>query len=144
VPTLTIILFWLTQQHIQLATVLLSPRWHSGKETTCQCKRCGCDPWVGNILWRRKWQPALQYSFLGNPMDRGAWQAAGYGITKSLTQLSIHTHTHTHTHSCYPGKNQTCIYYTFTKGSFLIVLHKLHLGKDNYLHLCSSNIIPGT
>ena len=53
-------------------------------------------------------------------------------------------HTHKNTHSCYPGKNQTCIYCSFTKGTFLIVLHKLHLGKDNYLHLCSSIIIPGT
>ena len=25
----------------------------------------------------------LQYSYLGNPMDRGAWQAAVHGIAKS-------------------------------------------------------------
>ena len=32
-------------------------------------------------------------------MDRGAWQAAVYGVTKSWTRLSdSHTHTHTHTH----------------------------------------------
>ena len=24
----------------------------------------------------------LQYSCLGNPMDRGAWQAIGHGVTK--------------------------------------------------------------
>ena len=29
----------------------------SGKEPSCQCKRHGCDPWVGRILWRRAWQP---------------------------------------------------------------------------------------
>ena len=23
----------------------------------CQCTRCRFDPWVGNIPWRRKWQP---------------------------------------------------------------------------------------
>ena len=31
----------------------------SGKEFTCQCrrhKRCGFDPWVKKIPWRRKWQ----------------------------------------------------------------------------------------
>ena len=28
---------------------------------------------------------ALQYSFLENPMDRGAWQATVYGVTKSQT-----------------------------------------------------------
>ena len=30
----------------------------------------------------------LQYSCLGNPMDRGAWWAAGHWVTKSWTQLS--------------------------------------------------------
>ena len=32
----------------------------SGKELTCQCrryKRCGFDPWVGKISWRRAWKP---------------------------------------------------------------------------------------
>ena len=30
----------------------------------------------------------LQYSCLGNPMDRGAWRAAVDGATKSQTQLN--------------------------------------------------------
>ena len=37
----------------------------------------------------------LQYSCLENPKDRGAWQAAGYRVTKSQTtteRLSTHTH----------------------------------------------------
>ena len=48
----------------------------------------------------------LQYSRLGNFMDRGAWWAAVHGITKSQTQLtvSVHTHTHTHTHTCISSK----------------------------------------
>ena len=29
----------------------------------------------------------LQYSFLGNPMDRGAWQATVQGITKELDMI---------------------------------------------------------
>ena len=29
----------------------------------------------------------LQYSCLGNPMDRGAWRAAAHGVAKSQTQL---------------------------------------------------------
>ena len=33
----------------------------------------------------------LQYSGLGNPMDRGAWQATGHRVTKSRTQLSTDT-----------------------------------------------------
>ena len=30
----------------------------------------------------------LQYSCLGNPMDRGAWQDTVHGVAKSQTQLS--------------------------------------------------------
>ena len=36
------------------------PRWHSGKESICQCRRHrrrGFYPWVRKILWSRKWQP---------------------------------------------------------------------------------------
>ena len=29
----------------------------------------------------------LQYSCLGNPMDRGTWQATVHGIVQSQTQL---------------------------------------------------------
>ena len=36
--------------------VLGLPRWLSNKESACQCRRCGFDPWVGKIPWRRKWQ----------------------------------------------------------------------------------------
>ena len=37
----------------------------------------------------------LQYSSPENSMDRGAWWAPVYGITKNWIQLSTHTHTHT-------------------------------------------------
>ena len=33
----------------------------------------------------------LQYSFLGNPMDRGAWQATVHRVAKSQTRLSDFT-----------------------------------------------------
>jgi len=33
------------------------PRWFSGKESSCQCRRHGFDPWVWKIPWRKKWQP---------------------------------------------------------------------------------------
>ena len=40
-----------------LLSITRVPRQLSGKESTCQCRRCGFNPWVGKILWRRKWQP---------------------------------------------------------------------------------------
>ena len=34
------------------------PRWCSGGESACRCRRClRFDPWVRKISWRRKWQP---------------------------------------------------------------------------------------
>ena len=36
----------------------------------------------------------LQYSCLGNPIDRGAWRAAVHGVMKSRTQLSMYTCIH--------------------------------------------------
>ena len=42
----------------------------------------------------------LQYSCLGNPMDRGAWRAIAHGVTNSQTQLSTNTHAHTNTCTC--------------------------------------------
>ena len=35
----------------------------------------------------------LQYSYLGNPMEGGAWWATVHGVTKSQTQLSDFTFT---------------------------------------------------
>ena len=32
------------------------PRWRTGKESTCQGRRHGFDPWVGKIPWGRAWQ----------------------------------------------------------------------------------------
>ena len=37
------------------------PRWLSGKESACQCRRLGFDPWVREIPWRKKWQPTLVF-----------------------------------------------------------------------------------
>ena len=36
------------------------PKWHSGKESACQCKRhkwWGFNPWAGKTSWSRKRQP---------------------------------------------------------------------------------------
>ena len=35
--------------------------WTSGKESVCQCRRQGFDPWVRKIPWSRQWQPTLEF-----------------------------------------------------------------------------------
>ena len=43
-----------------------------GSVVMSQCRRCGFDPWVRKIPWRRKWQPTPVF-LSENPMDRGCW-----------------------------------------------------------------------
>ena len=62
----------------------------SGKQSTCYCrrhKRYGFNPWVGKSPGVGNGN-LLQYSCLGNPMDRGAWQPTVHGAAESQTQLS--------------------------------------------------------
>ena len=64
-----------------MLALLELPRWLSGNESACQCRRCrkcGFDPWVGEISWRRKWRPTL-VSCLEDSMHRGVWWAAVQG-----------------------------------------------------------------
>ena len=46
-----------------------------GNEPACQCRRCGFNPWVGKIPWRRKWQPSPE--FLAGK-SHGQKELAGY------------------------------------------------------------------
>ena len=50
----------------------------------------GSIPGSGRFPGVRNGNP-LQYSCLGNPMDRGALWATVHGVTKSQTQMSSHT-----------------------------------------------------
>jgi len=58
----------------------LYPRWHSGKEPACQCRKRKIDsiPGLRRLLRIGNSNP-LEYSWLGNPVDRGAWQATVHG-----------------------------------------------------------------
>ena len=62
--------------------VLRLPWWLSGKESACQCKDMDSTPGSGRS-GEGNGNP-LQYSWLGNPMDRGAWRATVHGIEKKL------------------------------------------------------------
>ena len=60
------------------------PRWLKGKESTCQAGDPGTIPGLGRFLGEGNGNP-LQYSCLGNPVDRGAWRATVHGVTESYT-----------------------------------------------------------
>ena len=62
------------------------------KDSTCNAGDPGLIPVLERSPGGGNCNP-LQYSFLENPMDRGAWQAIVHKFTESQTQLS--------THACY-------------------------------------------
>ena len=66
---------WATEHHQQMFGL---PRWHSDKESACQCRRhkkCRFDPLVGKIPWSGKWQPT---SVLLSGKFHGQKSMAGY------------------------------------------------------------------
>ena len=68
----------------------LYSQWLSGKESTCQCKRWGFNPWSRKISWRRKWQPTPVFL---SGKSQGQRSLAGYsprdckesGMTEQLS-----------------------------------------------------------
>ena len=68
------------------------------KRIHLQCgrhKRHGFNPWIGKILWRRKWQPTLVFLPKENPIDREAWQLQSIGSHRVRQDWSNWAHTHT-------------------------------------------------
>ena len=72
------------------------PRWGSGKEPTCQYRRrrrCGFDPWVGKIPWRRKWQspPVLLPGEFHGQRNLAGYSSWGRKRSDTAVQLSTET-----------------------------------------------------
>ena len=70
------------------------PRWHSGKNPPANV---GGARDMGSILGLgislgREIGNLLQYYFLENSINRGAWWAAVHGVVKGWTGLSIYSH----------------------------------------------------
>ena len=69
--------------------VCVLPQWLSGKESACSTGATGdvgSIPGSGRFPGGEHGYP-LQYSFLENPMDKGAWWATVHRVTKSWTRV---------------------------------------------------------
>ena len=88
------------------------PWWLSGKGSACNTGDPSSTPRSGKSPGEGNGSP-LQYSCLGNPMDRGAWWAT---VTKSYTQLK------------WLNKNNNDCFSVFPRRQLLLILHGPNLG----------------
>ena len=72
------------------------PRWLSGKESTCQCRRLRFNPWVWKIPWSRKWQPIPVFLPGKSHEQRSlvSYNPSGCKKLDTTEWLSVHAHTH--------------------------------------------------
>ena len=63
------------------------PGGSDGKESTCNAGDLGLIPGSGKSPGEGNGNP-LQYSYLENFMNRGAWQATVHGVMKNWIRLS--------------------------------------------------------
>ena len=82
-------------------------------ESTCQAD-VGSVPGAGSSLGEENGNP-LQYSCLGNPMDRGAWPTTVHGVTKRSDLVTKQQQTTVcpsrrpiHICACMPARGQSC------------------------------------
>ena len=59
------------------------PWWLNGKESACSAGDTGLIAGSGRSSGEGRDNP-LEYPWLGNPMDRGVWQATVHGVSKGL------------------------------------------------------------
>ena len=64
-----------------------------------RCRKCGFDPWLGKIPWRRKWEPTPVFLPEKSHGQRSLAGCGPRGRKESDTTERAHTHTHTHTHT---------------------------------------------
>ena len=64
------------------------PSGSDGKKSTCNAGDLGSIPGSGRSPGEGSGYP-LKYSYLENPMDRGAWRATVHMVTKSQTQMGL-------------------------------------------------------
>ena len=60
------------------------------KESACQCRRHGFDPWVGRIPWRRAWQPIPVILLGKSPGKRShPWSCKELDTTEATEHRSL-------------------------------------------------------
>ena len=122
-----------------------------GKIIRLRCGRHGCDPWVGKILWRRKWQPTpvllpgkshgprslVGYSPWGRKesaqLSNFTFAAHDFVLCKVTEMLTFFGKPHSHPFSCAYGPRLFCTFRFHSAGILYVASETCSLGAFNYL-----------
>ena len=122
----------------------------AGKESACSAEDWGSTPGSGKSPGEGNGNP-LQYSGLGNPMNRGPWWATVHRVTKELDATQGRNHhkpcgLKTYT-GYFPTLKKISIYFSrdYNKRTIWLVLHRIKTVR--FLHIKTlprklSQIIP--
>ena len=132
------------------------PRRLSGNESACRYRRCGrCefDPWVGKILWNRKWQPTpiflpgkfhgqrslVGYSSWGSKeLDMTEWlDTYIYVFLKAIVFHLFFFNWNIADLQCFAGFRYTAKWFSYTYMSLSVSLYRL-LWDTESISLCYS------
>ena len=98
----------------------VGPRWLSIKESACNSEDEGSIPGSGRCPGEGNGNP-LQNSCLENPMDRGAWRATDYGVTKSHKETQLNdSATKRQRRSCREGLTVTNLLISTSSGNRIV------------------------
>ena len=80
--------YWIPSEWLWL------PWWLNSKESTCECRGWGFNPWIGKIPCRREWQPTLVFLPGKYPGQRSLasyspWGCKGVDTTQRLEQQQL-------------------------------------------------------
>ena len=87
-----------TQQQYYVLLLACFSDGSDDKESACNAGDLSSIPGSGRFSGEGNDNPP-RYSFLGNPMDRGAWSGHSPWSRNELVTAERLTHTHTHTHT---------------------------------------------
>ena len=118
------------------------------KEFACSAGDLGSIPGLGRSPGEGNGNP-LQYSYLKNPLDRGAWQATVHGFTMSRTPLSNKMHPHIDS-----VQSLSCVWLfatlwttvlSITNSQSLLKLKSIEsVMPSNHLMLCNPLLLPSS
>ena len=112
------------------------PRWHSGKEFGCRCRRCkslGLNPWVGKIpsilAWRIPWTE-----------EAGRLQSVGLQRVRHIW-VTEHTHTHSTTKGKFPFSCLLSTIYMETRSLSFALKNVMHYSPSLSIINLSAQIV---